>query len=473
MAAANAPFRAALGRIHLSAEVQTAIISQGINSIMSLTLIGDDGIKSICKIIRDDEIVIPFMQQQYLVAMRFWGRDRLRLGLPIDPVHFTLAEAQQAALLMIQEEQELAVRDTVKPVPPDKFTRATNWLVFREALVAYLSQLKGINRIPLNYVIRDDEHPNPDAVYDNERERRIATVPLHGHDFRQDCESVFAIIKELTLQGPGWTWIESLDRGRNGRICFQALVAHYEGAYMINRAKEQAYADIAGAKYTGSNRNYTFETYTSTHQQAHNVLRRNGEPVPPGKQVRDYLAGITFDNTDVAAAIAFCRADPTYLNNFDATAGYLATILESSSIRAASARRIGAIVQSNPTGRGNGSVRGRGGRGGLGSYRGRYGRGRGRGGRFGRGGRSGRGMVDRTYTSEEWAALSPETQEAVREIRRIKRSHSQISVTESKHSHVSSPPAPSTITTIPPGVPQPPDVHAGDQFGRHGHNQIS
>jgi len=471
MAAANAPFRAALGRILLSAEVQTAIINQGITSISSLTLIGDDGIKSICKIIRDDDIVVPFMQQQYLVAMRFWGRDRIRLGLPIDPVLFTLAEAQAAALLMVQEEQEIAAKDTIKPVPPDKFTKASGWLSFREALVAYLSQVKGVNRIPLSYVIRDDEQPDPDAVYENDRERRIATVPLQGHDFRQDSESVFAIIKELTLQGPGWAWIEALDRGRNGRACFNVLVAHYEGAFMINRAKEQAYSDVASAKYTGTNRNYSFETYTSTHQQAHNVLRRHGEPVPPGKQVRDYLAGITFDNTDVAAAIAFCRADPQYLNSFDATAGYLATILESSSIRASTARRVGAVSQPNAHGRGHGSIPGCSGRGG-GPGRG-FGRGRGRGGRSGRGGRAGRGPIDRNYTNDEWAALSPETQNAIRDIRRNKRSHSQVSAAGSATAPPNLPPPPSNVATVPTGVLSPPDVHAGDQFGRHGHNHVS
>ena len=241
---------------------------------------------------------------------------------------------------------------------------------------------------------------------------------------------------------------------------------------MINRAKEQAYSDVASAKYTGTNRNYSFETYTSTHQQAHNVLRRHGKPVPPGKQVRDYLAGITFDNTDVAAAIAFCRADPQYLNSFDATAGYLATILESSSIRASTARRVGAVSQPNAHGRGHGSIPGCSGRGG-GPGRG-FGRGRGRGGRSGRGGRAGRGPIDQNYTNDEWAALSPEmTQNAIRDIRRNKRSHSQVSAAGSATAPPNLPPPPSNVATVPPGVPPPLDVHAGDQFGRHGHNHVS
>ncbi len=115
-------------------------------------------------------------------------------------------------------------------------------------------------------------------------------------------------------------------------------------------------------------------------------------------------------------------------------------------------------IQSGGNG-GRNSGRGRGGRqSGRGQGRGRGGRGRGR----------GRGDLTKHYSSAEWAALSGDELKAVEAARADKkRSNSQISAASSQ----SLPPPPSVPSGYPPGVPGTPDVHAGDQFGRHGQNR--
>ena len=99
-------------------------------------------------------------------------------------------------------------------------------------------------------------------------------MPLVGHDYCQDNDAIFAIIKELTLASPGWHWIEPLDHRRDGRVCFLALIAHYKGNCMLSCAKEQAYSDIINSRYNGEKRTFTFEMYTSKHQWAHTVLEK-------------------------------------------------------------------------------------------------------------------------------------------------------------------------------------------------------
>jgi hypothetical protein len=204
--ATAANFNQALTRILFTAPARNAINEHGIVSLRSLTLLGKKDIATICKICRNNGTPIPFMQQQYLEAMRYWGRDRVRLGLSITTTEslalFTLAEAHLAAATMVQEEEDSAATDRIKPTPPEKFTRVRDWLTFKETFIAYLGQINGVNNIPLSYVVRTEAAPDPAAIYESDRERRIATCPLTGRCFTKDSETVFATLKELTLTGP-------------------------------------------------------------------------------------------------------------------------------------------------------------------------------------------------------------------------------------------------------------------------------
>jgi hypothetical protein len=91
MAAENVAFRAALARINFDAPAINAIVAQGIDSVLNLTLLPSDGIKLVCKIVREDEVNITLMMQIYLEAFRYWGIDRNRLGLSNDAALFTIA----------------------------------------------------------------------------------------------------------------------------------------------------------------------------------------------------------------------------------------------------------------------------------------------------------------------------------------------------------------------------------------------
>ncbi len=101
-----------------------------------------------------------------------------------------------------QAEDDLKTdKETVKA--PDKFKNGTAWKVFAEATKTYLGQLNGSGRIPLSYVIRKAEIPDPNDEYQNEIERLIAIAPLVGDAFQRDNTRVYGIIKQLVLEGPG------------------------------------------------------------------------------------------------------------------------------------------------------------------------------------------------------------------------------------------------------------------------------
>ncbi len=66
-------------------------------------------------------------------------------------------------------------------------------------------------------------------------------------------------------------------------------MAYYKGDTMRTRSKQDCYQMITRANYQGPHRNYDFNTYISTHQQAHQELSHIGDPVPENKKVREFL----------------------------------------------------------------------------------------------------------------------------------------------------------------------------------------
>jgi hypothetical protein len=55
--------------------------------------------------------------------------------------------------------------------------------------------IKGTHNIPLAYVIRDQENPDPNAVYQSEHHCIISITPLVGNKFEEDNEKVFDFLK--------------------------------------------------------------------------------------------------------------------------------------------------------------------------------------------------------------------------------------------------------------------------------------
>ena len=83
-------FQQALVRIGFTNLASREIMDQGLDDAWTLLQLTEGDIKSMCKIVRDGGVVIPFMAQQRLQTFRFWAFKRARLGQPIDPNMFTV-----------------------------------------------------------------------------------------------------------------------------------------------------------------------------------------------------------------------------------------------------------------------------------------------------------------------------------------------------------------------------------------------
>ncbi|MGH3055020.1 MAG: hypothetical protein ACRDL7_08600, partial [Gaiellaceae bacterium] len=107
----------------------------------------------------DDELSLPFMQQQLFEAMRYWVKTRKRRGKDVNATLFIRTVAEKYAQIMLVDAEDANEKADNTKVMPEKFKYGSKWNVFKEAVDTYLRQIKGGDRIPLNYIIRDDAIP--------------------------------------------------------------------------------------------------------------------------------------------------------------------------------------------------------------------------------------------------------------------------------------------------------------------------
>jgi predicted acylesterase/phospholipase RssA len=215
-----------------------------------------------------------------------------------------------------------------------------------------MCQTRGAAKCPLSYVFREHEAVTNEmhmAVYDNHDDRLISTTTLTGPWFELDNHRVYEEFKVLTLKGPGWSFIKSHDRTKNGRAAVLALRRQCEGTSAVQSRKASAYAKIVAARYTGHRKTFTFDNYVEAHQAAYNTLADLGEAVPETKKVTDFLAGITDSRHSGAKDIVL--GDAQRLQDFEACQQYFKTLVYSKTTQEHHERQISALKHINKNGK--------------------------------------------------------------------------------------------------------------------------
>jgi hypothetical protein len=204
--------------------------------------LGKDGMKRLCKVLRDQATPVSIMAEQTLEVMRYWARDRLSLGLTVLPADLTPEEIDSAALkyTTMQAATETAKeKEGVKM--HEKFTQKTSFHVYEEVMDNYLNTQLGCSGTPLNYTIHKEDEPDEDVDFDNNPERAVAIAPLEGQAFEVDNRRVYAIIKSLTIISPAWSYITpAVDRAKNGRKAWKLLRDYFGNETFMNREIEEA-----------------------------------------------------------------------------------------------------------------------------------------------------------------------------------------------------------------------------------------
>ena len=227
--------------------------------------------------------------------MAYWVNRCHRLAESIETILFTQEEQETYSTMMNSEPD----RDTTVKEPPE-FKGSIKWKPWKEAVISYFNSVLTKDFIPLTYIIREQEVPDPLATYESEHQRLVAIAPLRGNEFKNDNGIVFDFLKSWTINGPAYPWMKQYSNTRNGRAAWLAMLAYYEGSAARDRVKESAYAAIANAKYHREKKRFSFDTYVNIHQEAYQDLRQNDEIIPEDKRVRDLLTGIKDQSLNAA-----------------------------------------------------------------------------------------------------------------------------------------------------------------------------
>ena len=271
--------------------------------------------------------IIPIKK---LLAFRQWTKQRKSTGDDLAPAEFTAEECTAAVTNLCNIEERDVAEKELDVTKGDPLKSLTGWFKFNEKLMNYLSQIRGLTKAPMKYLIREEEVVTAAArnkAYSTVDERLIATTLHSSQHYLVDNKRLFNEIKALTVDGPGWTYIKRYDKKEDGRSAYIALKKQCEGNSAITTRKMKAYNMISSAKYFGERKSYNFSKYIEAHQEGYNEIIDcdDNEKIPEAKRVRDFLNGI-LDST-LQNGIDYILGDQTFLDSFEKTQQYLSTLV--------------------------------------------------------------------------------------------------------------------------------------------------
>ena len=348
-------FRGALQRIQFNETTANAITAQGFRTPEEFAQLSETEIDNMVKHVvkmyprdaksKEEQVIFPYRSVQKLKGLRYWVQVRRRLGQLPDSESFTDDQAEE----MLTRKQELerikkslADAEPKKPKVLNELTK--QWPTWWESWDAYMSQLRGEADIPLQYIYRTDKEVS-DAVrtasYDSMDERYMATTVLEGDHFKVDNVRVFDELKELTMEGAGWSFIKRFDRSKNGREAVLTLKTQAEGQSAKATRKQRAYAMISSARYSGPRQTFRFADYINIHQRAHNELHLLEEPVAETKKVTDFLNGIR--DPKLASVKLNILGNKEQMENFAECQQYLSTVVANVGNMVTAERQLAAV----------------------------------------------------------------------------------------------------------------------------------
>ena len=145
---------------------------------------------------------IGFMVQKKLEALAFWVTEHKKRQLPLEAANWNDVAIEEA-----RRQSDIAHERKLNPQVPkrvEKIQTGIDWYTWNEKFENYLSAIRGVDDVPLTYVIRRDKPAgwNPETDAANEEEKLIYQVALFGAAFEDDNKVVFSKLMEVTLGEP-------------------------------------------------------------------------------------------------------------------------------------------------------------------------------------------------------------------------------------------------------------------------------
>jgi hypothetical protein len=140
---------------------------------------------------------------------------------------FTVDDLEQARSNM----QDGKEADDKNPIELSGKCTPRNWVGWWESVKNYLKGQKGAANKPLFYIVRSRNAP---IELLDEVTRVAYQMQLAGNHFNSDNQTVYRILKSLTLDTEAYAWVQPSDAASNGRQAALALMDHYDAPALFS-----------------------------------------------------------------------------------------------------------------------------------------------------------------------------------------------------------------------------------------------
>lgn len=209
----------------------------------------------------EGRIRLTVMMKRNIRGLLQWVKDEYRHGRDPSITEFTLDDIESLVRknkthdLYVEKSKELASASE-----PEKFKSSTKWNDWKPTFLNYLKAIPGRDRIPLSYVVRENEEPDYTPKQDF-LEEYVLTAPLIGDAFEIDTSEVRTyLMKYITGNETAEATIQALQNKRCGRVAFKALKNHYEGVGVYGTDITRAERILNTLHYNGEKKPYMWWT---------------------------------------------------------------------------------------------------------------------------------------------------------------------------------------------------------------------
>ena len=196
--------------------------------------------------------------------------------------------------------------DKVTVTPPSGF-QSKDWVSFKDGMVNYFRQTKGVRKIPLFYVIRDEARPIGELGF---TEERMYKARHQGPEFEQDNARVYQQLVQAFRDTEGWAYVaEPQTRNfQNGKEAWQRLCHHYDGPHAVEKRVAMANQELKTLYYK-SEASFPLEKYVTRLTDCFRILAQNGAPKSERDKMTQFLDNIQDPNGYLLTYIAKIKMD--------------------------------------------------------------------------------------------------------------------------------------------------------------------
>jgi hypothetical protein len=278
--------------------------------------------------VADGRIHFGLARTKRFKGMIHWVQDFGRVsevptidGLTQATYRAALLEASTRSEIRLQEAER---SDTLsREAAPGKLKDGRRWNDWKRGMENMLATMPGVTAIPLSYVIRTNDIPEPNG-HDNFVQKCIACAPLTGPQFEADARQVHQLIQACVQGEDSEQWIKGVSRRQNGRTDFQALIDHFEGEGNTSRRISEA-ERLRETLHYKSERALPFATFLSKLQSMFNIFGEEKEAYSEAAKLRALLEKVQHPQLTSAVSALRVQAtiDPTVVT-FTTAANHLA-----------------------------------------------------------------------------------------------------------------------------------------------------